>query len=157
MEQTQENSRYKKKAPLLSHETKNNLGLISEKGRIGRRLYFLFAIVLPFTAIGALSKIYEQITLSAGVTSLYLYWILALVGIAIFSIIIRLTVHRCHDFGASRWLALLAIIPFTPLIFVLIPGSAEDNSYGAKPKGPISIMKEYYWLSIIKLNNNLKY
>lgn len=157
MEQTQSASQYNKNKNLLTQETENNLGLNSEKGRIGRRLYFLFAIALPFTAIWALSKIFEQISSSAGVTSLYLYWILALVSIAILSIIIRLTVHRCHDFGASRWYALLALIPFTPLIFVLVPGNAEDNSFGAKPKKPVLFMKELFWYAIIKVNNNLKY
>ena len=157
MEQTQSASQYNKDESLLAQDARNNLVLNSEKGRIGRRLYFLFAIALPFTAVWALSKIFELISHSTGVTSLYLHWILALVCIAVLTIIIRLTVHRCHDFGANRWYALFALIPFTPLIFVLIPGNSEENSYGARPKNPIVIIKEYFWHSVIKLNNTLKY
>lgn len=158
MEQTQSTPHYTKDESLeIENKAHSQTTEYVEQGRIGRRLYFLFAIALPFTAIWALTKIFEAVSQSAGVTSLYLYWILSLVGISIYSIIVRLTVHRCHDFGVSRWYALLALIPFTPLIFVLIPGNDEENTYGAKPKNPISTIKDYFWYSVIKLNNNLKY
>jgi len=126
-------------------------------GRIGRRLYFIFAILLPFISFGMLNKIYTQLSHTDIVTGLFTNWILALITLSIFAMIVRLSVHRCYDFGANRWFALLSVIPFLPLILVLIPGNSDKNHYGEKPRTPALIIKDSFFLSLIKLNNRLKY
>ena len=127
------------------------------KGRIGRRLYFIFAILMPLIAFWMLAKISTQLTQSDIITSLFISWILALITISIIAMVVRLTIHRCHDFGVSRWYAVLSVIPFAPLIFVLIPGNSENNNFGDKPKAPASIVKDSFFLSLIKFHDRLKY
>jgi len=131
--------------------------LENSNGRIGRRLYFVFAILLPFLSFWMLAKISTLMNQSDAITSLFINWILALVAISIITMVIRLTIHRCHDFGASHWYAALSLIPFSQFIFVLIPGNKSENSFGIKPKAPASIIKESFFLSLIKFNDYLKY
>ena len=144
-----------------TNETQNNtleyFNLENSNGRIGRRLYFIFAILMPFLSFWILAKLSTQLTQSDVITSLFINWILALVTISIIAMIVRLTIHRCHDFGASHWYAALSLIPFSPLVFVLIPGNKSDNSFGDKPKAPASIVKDSFFLSLIKFNDRLKY
>ncbi len=147
--------------PSQDNETQGaNLEYVNSKksnGRIGRRLYFIFAIVMPFISFWMLAKISTQLTQSDIITSLFINWILALVAISIIAMIVRLTIHRCHDFGASRWYAMLSLVPFAPLIFVLIPGNQTDNSFGDKPIAPAAIIRDSFFLSLIKFNDYLKY
>lgn len=44
-----------------------------------------------------------------------------------------LAFRRSHDFNATGWLALLAIVPLANLVFVLIPGSPGANRFGPEP------------------------
>ncbi len=141
----------------IQKNTLDYFSLENSNGRIGRRLYFVFAIILPFLSFWMLAKISTQLTQSDIITSLFINWILALVTISIIAMVVRLTIHRCHDFGASHWYAALSLIPLSPLIFVLIPGNYTDNSFGDKPKAPASIVKDSFFISLIKFNDHLKY
>ncbi len=141
----------------IQNKTIAYFSLENTKGRIGRRLYFIFAILMPFLSFWMLAKISIQLTQSDIITGLFINWILALVAISIIAMVVRLTIHRCHDFGASHWYAVLSLIPFSPLIFVLIPGNNTDNSFGDKPKEPASIIKDSFFLSLIKFNDRIKY
>ena len=138
-------------------DTNNYFNSNENNGRIGRRLYFIFAVLLPFISFWMLNKIYTQLSHTDIVTSLFTTWILALVTLSIVAMIIRLSIHRCYDFGVNKWYAVFSVIPFSPLIFVLIPGNSDENSYGNKPNAPLTIVKESVFLSFIKVNNYLKY
>jgi len=141
----------------LRFNSQSYLNSNENNGRIGRRLYFVFAVLLPFISFWMLNKISSQLSHTDIVTGLFTNWILALITLSIVAITIRLTIHRCYDFGANKWYAIFSIIPFSTLIFVLIPGNRNENSYGEKPKAPLSIVKDSIFLSYIKLNNYLKY
>ncbi len=141
----------------FQNKTLDYFSVEKTNGRIGRRLYFVFAILMPFLSFWMLAKISTQLTQSDIITSLFISWILALIAISIMAMVVRLTIHRCHDFGVSRWYAALSVIPFSPLIFVLIPGNSTDNNFGDKPKAPASIVKDSFFLSLIKFNDRLKY
>lgn len=51
---------------------------------------------------------------------------------------IRVTVLRLHDFNRSGWWVLVTLIPYVgfvaTLVLLFVPGSAEENDYGEKPR-----------------------
>jgi type IV pilus assembly protein PilA len=60
--------------------------------------------------------------------------ILTLVGyLAIFVLMVMLTIQRSHDFDTSGWLSLLMFVPLVNLIFWFIPGSPGENRFGKRP------------------------
>ncbi len=156
MEQIQ-SSNNQAHSEVVDVDTNNHFNSNEDNGRIGRRLYFIFAILLPFISFWILNKIHTQLSHTDIVTSLFTNWILALISLSIIAMIVRLSIHRCYDFGANKWYAALSVIPFSPLIFVLIPGNNDENSYGTKPRAPTSIVKDSFFLSLIRVNNYLKY
>ena len=125
--------------------------------RISRRFYFVFAILMPFIALWMLAKIATQLTQSDIITHLFISWILALIAISVIAMVVRLTIYRCHDLGINRWFAALALIPFSPLIFVLLPEKRLDKYFTDKPEVSVSFIKETFFLFLIKLNDRLKY
>ncbi|MBN5048972.1 hypothetical protein CR919_01080 [Stenotrophomonas sp. LMG 10879] len=119
------------------------------EGRANRREYWMFQLflLLAATAVGAISMmvafvaaVFLQADSSwmAGIT----IGALALVGLLWLATIVPLiavTVRRLHDCNQSGWLYLLALVPMgglVILVFALLPGTPQDNSYGPVPAGP---------------------
>lgn len=119
------------------------------EGRANRREYWMFQLflLLAATAVGAISMmvafvaaVFLQADSSwmAGIT----IGALALVGLLWLATIVPLiavTVRRLHDCNQSGWLYLLALVPMgglVTLVFALLPGTPQDNSYGPVPAGP---------------------
>ena len=107
---------------------------LSVEGRMGRKLYFFYSIVVPFiffwifaSVAGIISKLGED----ANILS---YAVLGISVLLIVFLVMRLTIQRCHDFNASGWYAAFALIPFANIVFALIPGNEGLNSYGEAPK-----------------------
>ena len=120
----------------------SEVDIFSTEGRIDRRSYFVYSIILPFFAFsilasfaGALAKLGESSSLSV-ISNSIAYLFLGLAIISLVFITIRLTIQRCHDFNASGWFALFAAIPLASFIFAIIPGNNGLNCYGEEPKAP---------------------
>ena len=113
--------------------------LFSAKGRIGRLRYLAYnlgsyilmvaaAAVLGFTA-GALG-----FPRAAGVLG-----VLAVIPYFIF--IVLQTIQRSHDMDWTGWTAILALIPFVGLIWLLNPGTKGGNRFGAPPPPNTTMVK----------------
>lgn len=119
------------------------------EGRANRREYWMFQLflLLAATAVGAISMMVAFVAAvfleadsswMAGIT----IGALALVGLLWLATIVPLiavTVRRLHDCNQSGWLYLLALVPMgglVILVFALLPGTPQDNSYGPVPAGP---------------------
>jgi len=105
--------------------------VFSANGRIGRLRYIGYSVgmtILIGIALCILSALLRRITGPdlAAIVEITSY-------VAIFLVTILLTIQRAHDFNASGWLALLAIIPLVNLIFWFIPGTNGENRYGLQP------------------------
>jgi uncharacterized membrane protein YhaH (DUF805 family) len=99
----------------------------SVSGRIGRVRYIGYTIGFAML-VGAILGI-----IGAGLGGGTLATIFMVGGYAaLFGLQIMLTIQRCHDFNASGWLSVLAIVPLVGLIFWFIPGTDGANRFGAK-------------------------
>ena len=111
----------------------SDVDIFSTQGRMGRKHYFVFSIVLPliaFWGIYSLAGFAKYLPIASNMI------FNGLIAIAIFATIVSmvyLTIQRCHDFNKSSALALLAVIPFANIIFAMIPGTNGLNSYGEVP------------------------
>ncbi|WMJ67812.1 DUF805 domain-containing protein [Stenotrophomonas sp. 24(2023)] len=103
-------------------------------GRTGRSEYWWFQlfIVIVSSPLYILSAYAghtgsQGLALTASGLSLLLWLAVALPCIAA-------TVRRLHDTDRSGWWLLLAFVPFASLallVFMLLPGNAGDNRFGA--------------------------
>ena len=104
--------------------------VFSAKGRIGRVRYIGYSVgmtMLMGFALGILSALLGKI---AGPNLAAIVVVASYV--AIFVVMMLLTIQRAHDFNASGWLALLAIVPLVNLIFWFIPGTDGENRFGSQ-------------------------
>jgi uncharacterized membrane protein YhaH (DUF805 family)/glutaredoxin len=96
------------------------------EGRIGRLSYLWSSITLTaLTVLVAVSLLLGE------------HWGLAIAVVLLSAApSLRLIALRCHDIGWSGWWALLALVPYVGLIFMLVilfvPGG--ENIYGARPR-----------------------
>jgi uncharacterized membrane protein YhaH (DUF805 family) len=116
-------------------------GLFSMHGRLGRARYISYslgAIVLAFLFM-YLAGLALMLSGQFGrmlyiVVSILLFYALLPIYFAV------LTVRRAHDFNRGGWLALLLLVPVVNLMFWFIPGTPDENAYGAAPDDdPIGI------------------
>lgn len=116
----------------------SEVDVLSVEGRMGRKLYFFYSVVVPFMFFWIFASIAGVIAKLGSVANVLSYALLGLALLIVAFMVIRLTVQRCHDFNKSGWLAALAFIPFSNLIFAMIPGDSGLNSYGEPPE-PTSV------------------
>ena len=108
--------------------------IFSTEGRVGRQTYFVYSVILPLALFLVLGSIAGLVSKLGSIATMLSYGLLALSTIAILLVVVRLTIQRCHDFNASGWLAVFAMIPFANIVFALIPGNNGLNSYGESPE-----------------------
>lgn len=129
----------------------SNVDALSVEGRLGRKRYFVYSVVLPlliFWAITTIASLTSYLPV-IGTASFY-----AIVGAALAAsafMIVCLTIQRCHDFNKSGFWAILALIPFTTIIFALIPGTNGLNSYGEIPVPESNIFKTLFYVLLVVL------
>jgi len=126
----------------MSSTQYSNIQVLSTEGRIGRFEYFFYSLILPFLVfwiIAAMAGIASHFGELGGAIA---YVLLAAAFCAALIIYIQLTIQRCHDFNASGWLAVLAILPLASILFWLIPGSKTGNRFGYPPRPASSLMRK---------------
>jgi len=109
--------------------------VFSAKGRIGRVRYIGYSVGMTMLigfVLGIVAALMGKIA-GPNLTAI----VVVASYVAIFVMIMLLTIQRAHDFNASGWLALLAIIPLVNLIFWFIPGTDGENRFGpqTRPNG----------------------
>lgn len=105
--------------------------LFSSAGRIGRARYIAygFGLYLLSVFVGVLAA---RLFGDVGAVLASVAW----VAMAVLGVI--LTIQRCHDFNMTGWLTLLIVVPLANLVFLIVPGSAGPNRFGA-PTPPNSV------------------
>lgn len=106
-------------------------------GRARRAEYWWFFLIniVIYVGIGVVTAILGAIS-----DSLAIIGLLAYVGFGLAMLIpgLALAVRRLHDTNKSAWFLLIALIPFVGglilLVFMLIDGDREANTYGPSPK-----------------------
>jgi len=122
----------------------NKVDLFSLKGRMGRR-YYLFYSMIPLIFLWAFSQ-FTGFTQETSVNSGSLF-VFSLTTAFIFSILVYLTIQRCHDFDKSAWYAIFVVIPFSNLIYASIESTNGLNRYGEIPvPAPLLIATVNYLL-----------
>jgi uncharacterized membrane protein YhaH (DUF805 family) len=112
----------------------SEVDLFSVEGRMGRKVYFFYSIVVPFIFFWIFASIAGIIAKLGDDANFMSYVLLGLAVLMVLFMVLHLTIQRCHDFNASGWLAVLALIPFANIIFSMIPGDNRLNSYGEIPE-----------------------
>jgi uncharacterized membrane protein YhaH (DUF805 family) len=114
--------------------------VFSAKGRIGRVRYIGYSVGLTMLVGFVLGIIGAVVGKIAGKDMATLAMVAAYA--AIFVIVVLLAIQRAHDFNASGWLAILAIVPLVNLIFWFIPGTDGENRFGLKtpPNGTGAVL-----------------
>ena len=131
----------------------SEVDLFSTDGRIGSKRYFIYSVILPFIIFWSLASIAGVLTHMGSVTTLASYAILGLAILAMFFILVRLTIQRCHDFNKSGWLSILAILPFANIVFALIPGTNGLNQYGEVPEPANKVTNVLFYLLLAVLTS----
>lgn len=129
----------------------SEVDLFSTDGRIGRKRYFLYSVLLPFISFWSIASIAGLLVHMGSVATIASYAILGLAMIAMFFMMVRLTIQRCHDFNKSGWLSILALIPFANFVFALIPGTNGLNQYGEVPEPSNKIINLLFYVLLIVL------
>ncbi len=105
--------------------------VFSTAGRIGRARYIAygFGLYLLSVFVGVLgARLFGDV----GAVLASVAWVaMAVLGV-------MLTIQRCHDFNMTGWLALLIVVPLANLVFLIVPGTAGPNRFGA-PTPPNSV------------------
>lgn len=122
----------------LLHPTSKNLNhakpsLFSFENRIKRNTFW--KIVTPIFLISFwLSSVYDAENSPPG-------FLLSVIGLILSILLVWILyatyVKRLHDLGKSGWYALVVLIPFFNLLFILYlgfaPGNIGTNKYGEEP------------------------
>ncbi len=129
----------------------SDVDVLSTQGRIGRKRYFVYSLVLPILVFWGIASVAALASfLPIENTTIFS----VIIGIAIFAAIfmqVHLTIQRCHDFNKSRALAVLAVIPLANIVFALIPGTNGLNSYGEVPVPATRLFKTSFYALILLL------
>ncbi len=102
------------------------------KGRIGRVRYILHGIgyyILIAVLFGAITA---GLVAALGPSSPVVTALKAASYVAMLAVVLMLGVQRAHDFDASGWWALLALVPLVNLLFWFVPGTDGENRFGKK-------------------------
>ena len=115
----------------------SKVDLFSIKGRMGKRYYFFYSAIISLIFLLVISRLLIPTSETIYTGSSYF---LGLVGIISASILVFLTIQRCHDFDKSAWFALFVVIPFFHLIYSITSSTNGLNRYGEVPESaPILI------------------
>jgi uncharacterized membrane protein YhaH (DUF805 family) len=110
-----------------SDEEYGEIKVFSSRGRLGRVRYIAYTIGITFV-FGILFGIAAAAAGPAAALAV------TVAGYALLLLItVMLTIQRAHDFNASGWLAVLALVPLVNLMFLVIPGTDGENRYGKRP------------------------
>ena len=98
--------------------------LFSFTGRVGRSMYWRFAVV-PSMLFLTLTSMFN-LPLRMGTFGY------TVVGLTVSWIVLAVSVKRCHDRGRSGWFVLIGLIPIVGAIWLLfelgfLPGIEEDT------------------------------
>lgn len=108
--------------------------LFDVNGRIGRLRYLAYSSgvsFLIFIVVGMLSAVMRlAMGPSGGMMGMGLT---VIAYILVFVYGVTLAIRRSHDFNVSGWMSLLIFVPLANLIFLFIPGTQGENTYGAPP------------------------
>ncbi len=109
------------------------LKILSAQGRLGRVRYIGYLI-----GLGMLT--YLMTALLGGVASEdneAMIWVIggAIIILTLLSLIVTilLAIQRLHDFNASGWWSILALIPLVNLVVMIMPGTQGPNRFGYPP------------------------
>jgi len=119
----------------------SDVRVLSAEGRIGRFEYFFYSLVLPFLVFWIIAALAGIATRFGDLGGAIAYVLLASGLCAAIIIYVQLTIQRCHDFNAKGWVALLIVLPFTCILFWMIPGSASSNRFGEPPRPSSSTLR----------------
>ncbi|MFK8029263.1 MAG: DUF805 domain-containing protein [Gammaproteobacteria bacterium] len=115
---------------LVTEGSFDNVPLFSPRGRLGRIRYLAHSFwattviyVAGFVLIAATEGF--NATLSGIAT------IIMLIALAVVTFIF--TIKRCHDFNASGWWSILALVPLANFFFVFKSGTPTANRFGSAP------------------------
>ncbi|MEH6455421.1 MAG: DUF805 domain-containing protein [Cocleimonas sp.] len=111
----------------------SDVDVLSTQGRIGRKRYFVYSIVLPILIFWAIATVAALVSYLPFASNAIFYAILGIGAVSSMCMMVYLTIQRCHDLNKSAVLAILALIPFANIVFALIPGTNGLNSYGEVP------------------------
>ena len=102
--------------------------IFSARGRIGRIRYIGYSIGLTTLIIALVLGIGGAIGGNAAGVMLIGGWVM----IVVFALV--LSIQRAHDFNATGWLSMLALISLVNIIFWFIPGTDGCRSAAALAK-----------------------
>ena len=116
-------------------------GIWSSRGRIDRMTFFVYYIVyaliggLAFFLIGLIPLetviINDVLQPQPTMFALTAYLIVSLI---MGYLVIVLAAKRLHDCGRSSVLAILAVVPLVPFVFLFLKGEEKTNQYGPRPE-----------------------
>jgi len=122
----------------------SKVDLLSVKGRMGRRYYLFYSMVPLIFLWAAFSLMVSNHGMNVSSGSLFSF---SLITTLVFSILVFLTIQRCHDFDKSGWYAVFVIIPLSNLIYASILSTNGLNRYGEMPvPAPMLIATANYLL-----------
>lgn len=120
----------------LTPVMQERVGMFSLRGRMGRARYIAYTLGTIFLLFLVMLLAGTALML-AGPFGRMLYIVFAILlcyGLLPLCFAI-LTIRRAHDFNFRGWIALLLFVPIVnPLLFWLIPGTKQDNTYGPAPQ-----------------------
>jgi uncharacterized membrane protein YhaH (DUF805 family) len=102
------------------------------KGRARRKEYWLFNLfnILIVGTLYIVGSAMESLLLFVVILIYYFFMLIPTISV---------TVRRLHDIGYSGWMYLVNFIPLVGgiilLVFTCLDSDANDNKYGANPKG----------------------
>lgn len=114
-------------------EEYSEVKFFSTTGRLGRVRYLTFSMgymLIFYLVIAVLFGVLAASGMMQNQTA-----VLVVTGIAYVLIIgfgFTLSIRRAHDFNKSGWWSLLSLVPLVNLLFLFVPGTDGENSYGKK-------------------------
>ncbi len=123
--------------------------LLSAKGRITRKTYWLSALALvaamlllsgiAFAAAGVTTHD-GIISFSTGTAGTIVVLLVSLAFIPLYYVALMLAIKRCHDRDRSGWFIFAGLIPFVGAIWYLVEtaflrGTVGPNRFGPDPLG----------------------
>ena len=108
--------------------------VFSASGRLGRVRYIGYSMGLTLVVMLAmLVLITVGVVVAPDAAGL-----VAVVGylamfVAMYVIVILLSIQRAHDMDSTGWLSLIIFVPLAALVFWFVPGTRGENRYGKPP------------------------
>jgi len=125
----------------------SKVDLFSTNGRMGKRYYFFYSAIISLIFLLVIYRLLIPTNEIEHTGNLYF---LGLVGIISASVLIFLTIQRCHDFDKNAWFALFVIIPFFHLIYSVTSSTNGLNRYGEVPESaPLLITIVNYFIAAL--------